>query len=105
MKYKLLNGLLLTAIAAALAPAAVATTWYVNGVTGSDGNNCMSTTTPCKTIGHAISLAPSGDSIIVAPATYTENLTIGKSLTILGPGSSTTIMLERQRHSRLLSVT
>ena len=65
MKYKLLMALLLTAMADALAPAAVATTWYVNGVTGSNSNNCMSPTAACKTIGHAISLAASGDSIMV----------------------------------------
>ena len=51
MKYKLFSTLLFAAMAAALAPAAAATTWYVNGVTGSDNNNCLSPTTACKTIG------------------------------------------------------
>jgi hypothetical protein len=69
---------------AAVPTALASTTWYVNGVSGSNSNNCKSPTTPCKTIGHAISLAVSGDSIIVAAATYKERLTIGKSLTILG---------------------
>ena len=92
MKYKLLNALLLTAMAAALAPAAVATTWYVDGVSGSDGNNCTSATTACKTIGHAIEAAVSADSIIVAPAIYTEGLFINKSLTILGSDATTTIV-------------
>jgi hypothetical protein len=56
MKYRLM----LSALLLALAPAALASnTWYVNGVTGSDSNNCMSPTTACKTIGHAISLASS----------------------------------------------
>ena len=45
-------------------PMAWAGTWYVNGVGGGDGNSCMSSETACKTIGHAISLASSGDSII-----------------------------------------
>ena len=57
----------------ALTPIASATTWYVNGVSGNDTNNCTSTTTACKTIGHAISLAASGDTIKVAAATYMEN--------------------------------
>jgi hypothetical protein len=92
MKYKLLTALLLTAMAEALVPAAFATTWYVNGVTGSNIDNCMSPTTACKTIGHAISLAASGDTIVVSPATYTENLTIGKSLNIIGSVASTTII-------------
>jgi hypothetical protein len=70
----------------------MAATWYVDGVTGSDTNNCLSTTTACKTIGHAISLAASGDTVKVAAATYTENLSIGISLNILGAGASTTII-------------
>jgi hypothetical protein len=77
-----------------LVPAAGAsTTWYVDGVSGSDVNNCISPETACKTIGHAISLASSGDSIIVAPATYTEkNLGIAISLNIIGSGARTTII-------------
>jgi len=67
-------------------------TWYVNGVNGSDTNNCLAAQTACKTIGHAISLASSGDSVIVAAATYTENLTIGINLTLLGSGDTTTII-------------
>src|SRR5215471_565848 len=76
----------------ALAQFATATTWYVNGVTGSDTNNCKSATTACKTIGHAISLAASGNSIIVAAATYKENLTIGVNLNVNGSGAATTII-------------
>jgi hypothetical protein len=88
MNYKLLTALLLTALVRPV----VASTWYVNGVTGSNSNNCTSPTTACKTIKHAISLAASGDSILAGSATYTENLTIGKSLTIIGSGASTTII-------------
>jgi hypothetical protein len=78
----------------ALASTALAgTTWYVNGVSGSDGNNCLSSTAACKTIGHAISLASSGDSVRVAAATYSyQNLSISISLVILGSGASTTII-------------
>lgn len=46
-----------------LTPAALGSTWYVNGLSGSDSNNCDSPTTPCKTIGRAISLAASGDTM------------------------------------------
>src|SRR6266581_1423473 len=88
MKHKLTTALLL----ALCVPIASATTWYVNGVSGSNSNNCKSPTTACKTIGHAISLAVSGDSIIVAHAIYAENLTIGKNMTILGSGAATTII-------------
>ena len=68
------------------------TTLYVNGASGSDTNNCMSVQTTCKTIGHAISVASSGDSIRVAAATYTEHLAIGFSLNLIGSGASTTII-------------
>jgi hypothetical protein len=64
----------------------------VNGVSGSNSNSCTSPTTACKTIKRAISLALSGDSIRVAAATYTENLTIGFSLNIIGSGASRTII-------------
>jgi hypothetical protein len=93
MKDKLLTSFLFAAVFLALGSTALATTtWYVNGVSGSDSNNCLSATSACKTIGHTISLAASGDSIMVAAATYTENLTIGFSLKIVGSGATTTII-------------
>ena len=45
----MLNGLLF--LAPCLAPTALAsTTWYVDGVNGSDSNNCLAADTACKTI-------------------------------------------------------
>jgi hypothetical protein len=90
MKYRLM----LSALFLALTPAALASnTWYVNGVAGSDSNDCKSATTACKTIGHAISLASSGDTIMVAAATYTENPNTGLLiLNFVGAGASTTII-------------
>jgi hypothetical protein len=78
----------------ALAPVAQAnTTWYVNGVTGNDSNDCKSRTTACKTIGHAIVLASSGDSVKVAAATYNENmLNFLTSLNVTGAGAARTII-------------
>jgi len=61
-------------------------TWYVNGADGSDKNSCKSRHHACKTIGHAVSLASWGDSILIAAATYPENLIIGVSLSIVGSG-------------------
>src|SRR5262249_44971578 len=80
--------LLLTQAPIALA----ATTWYVNGVNGSDSHNCESPLTACKTIGHAISLAASGDAVTIAAATYIENVTIPVSLTVTGSGAGGTII-------------
>jgi len=90
MKLSLLFGSVLFLALGQIALAS--TTWYVDGVSGSDGNDCKSTTAACKTIGHAISLASSGDLISVAAATYTENLTIPFSLKIIGAGAATTIL-------------
>jgi len=87
------TNLVLIMLSVILAPAAGAsTTWYVDGVNGNDANHCQATHAACKTIGHAISLASSGDTIIVAPAIYTENLTINFSLNLIGSGARTTIL-------------
>jgi hypothetical protein len=72
--------------------ALASTVWYVDGVNGDDLNNCKSAQTACATIGHAISLASSGDSVMVAAATYTENLLIRVSLKITGSGAASTII-------------
>ena len=95
MKHKLtISTLLLLALFLTLAPTIMASTatWYVNGVRGNDSNNCKSPTAACKTIGHAIVLALSGDTVTVAAATYSENLTISRSLKITGSGARTTII-------------
>jgi hypothetical protein len=75
------------------APSALAsTTWYVNGLKGSDSNTCLASQAPCKTIGHAISKSASRDSIVIASATYAEHITIASNLNLIGSGASTTII-------------
>lgn len=93
MKSRMLFSLPAAVLSLALAPGALASTiWYVNGINGSDSDPCTTPTSACKTIGHAISLAVSGDSIVVAAATYSENLTITSSLTLIGSSAATTII-------------
>jgi len=93
MKATLLASFLFAAVLVALTSTAIAsTTWYVNGASGSNSNACTSLTAACKTVGQAISLAASGDSIRVAAATYPEHLTISISLNVLGSGAKTTIL-------------
>jgi len=75
-----------------MAPPALAATWYVNGRSGSDSNNCQSAQTACRTIGFAISRASSGDSILIASSTYSENLSITSNLTLTGSGAQSTII-------------
>jgi len=71
-------------------PSAIASTnWYVSKLSGNDSNNCMSPETACKTIGHTISLASSGDSVMVAAGAYGENLSIDKVLKVVGSGAKT----------------
>lgn len=92
MKQRLITTLLQMAVCTLGLNALASTTRYVNGVSGSDSNNCTLPTTPCKTIGRAISLAASGDTVTVAAATYTENLTINIIVKVIGSGASTTII-------------
>jgi predicted outer membrane repeat protein len=75
-----------------LSSPALASTWYVNGVNGDDGNDCKTKATACASIGHAISLAASGDTIQIAAATYQENLGIPFNLTLNGTKAANTII-------------
>ena|SRR5579871_5626361 len=82
-----------------------ATTWYVNGKSGNDGNDCKSAQTACKSIGHAIALASSGDTIMVAASTYRENLFIGSGITlsIIGDAATTT-RIDGGQNNRVLAI-
>ena len=85
--------LFLLALLLSLAPAALASTWYVDGNNGDDANDCKSPANACGSIGHAISLTASGDTIKIAAANYQENdLAIPISLKIIGAGAATTIL-------------
>src|SRR6516165_5904255 len=84
--------LLLIALCLAVAPSAMAATWYVDGNNGDDGNDCKTPQTACATIGHVILLAASGDTIKIAAATYQENLSIPFKLTLTGAKAATTIV-------------
>jgi predicted outer membrane repeat protein len=76
--------------------------WYVGGVRGSNQNDCKSPKRACKTIGHAMSLTSPGDSIIVAAATYPENLNVRHSMQIIGAGAARTIVDARHLASAFL---
>src|SRR5574337_115401 len=74
-------------------PVQAAGTWYVAPPsTGSDGNDCLTPSTPCGTINGAIGKAASGDTIKVAVGTYSgtgnQVVWIDRSVTLLGGWSA-----------------
>jgi hypothetical protein len=93
--------LLVIALLLAAPMARASATWYVDAANGNDTNDCQSPASACRTIGHAISLASSGDSIVLAAATYAENLTLKFSINIFGSSATTTI-IDGGRHSSVL---
>lgn len=76
----------------ALAPATLASNWFVDGVNGNDNNSCRSRQHACKTISNAIFLTLPGDSIFVASATYHESVLVPYNLNFIGSDAKTTIL-------------
>lgn len=66
--------------------------WYV-APSGTNTNDCRSSTTACRTIGGAVAKAASGDTITIAAGTYIEQLTImDTTLHLVGAGAAATII-------------
>jgi len=84
----LITVLLISIITIAIPVSAVATTWYVDGTLGDDTVDQGTGTglDAFATIQYAIddTDVADGDTIIVATGTYTENIVVDKSLTLLG---------------------
>ena len=72
---------------------ALATTWYVNGTSGSDSNSGKSQSSAKRTIQAAINSSSAGDTILVAPGTYAPITTDNKAITIKSTaGTSDTVI-------------
>jgi hypothetical protein len=69
-----------------------ATTWYVDGATGSDLNDCLTPATACETINAAIGLAVDGDTIQIAAGVYAESIDLAQGLFLVGAGPLNTIL-------------
>jgi len=69
-----------------------ATTWYVDGATGSDLNDCFTPATACETINAAIGLAVAGDTIQVAAGVYLESIDLAQGLLVVGASPLNTIL-------------
>ena len=65
--------------------------WYVDP-DGSDGNDCLTWETACRTIASAVNRAGSGDTILLATGVFTRGATITKTLTLHGAGPDRTIV-------------
>ena len=76
------GGRLLVLTCVSILPATGAT-WCVNAAASS---GCQAT------IGAAISAAAANDTVLVAPGTYAESVTIGKPLSLIGTDASKTII-------------
>ncbi len=48
--------------------------WYVNSKTGSDANDGRGSGTAFKTLAHAVEVATAGDTILIAPGAYDQDL-------------------------------
>ena len=62
-------------------------TWYVSP-TGDDLDDCLTPSTPCRTIGEALTRASSGDTVQVASGLYNETIVVSKSVAVIGNGVS-----------------
>ena len=48
--------------------------WYVSSKHGNDTHDGRSTLTAFKTLSHAVAVAKAGDTIVIAPGAYDQNL-------------------------------
>jgi hypothetical protein len=48
--------------------------WYVNSTTGSDANDGRGSGTAFKTLAHAVEVAKAGDTILITPGAYDQDL-------------------------------
>ncbi|MCB0149420.1 MAG: cadherin-like beta sandwich domain-containing protein, partial [Caldilineaceae bacterium] len=84
------NGIVTKSYVLTITRAAPVSPWYVQP-DGDNTNPCTAfgTEYACQTIAGAMAKALNGDTIYIAGATYTESLTVAKSLTFIGVNTPT----------------
>ena len=48
--------------------------WYVNSTTGNDAHDGRTSGTAFKSLAHAVDAAKAGDTILIAPGAYDQDL-------------------------------
>jgi uncharacterized protein DUF1565 len=70
------SGLTLSLPRSDLAPCSRAMIWYVNSTTGSDANDGRTPQTAFKMLARAVDAAKAGDTVLLAPGAYDQNLPV-----------------------------
>jgi parallel beta-helix repeat protein len=75
------------ALVVGTSPASASPSDLYVATTGTDSGSCTTQTSPCLTIGYAVSQASAGDNIYVAAGTYAESVSIDEPLNLYGAQS------------------
>ena len=101
----ILRQILMAAISAFFAlPITAATTWYVNGTSGSDSYTGTSESSAKATIQAAIDLAIDGDTILVAPGAYAPISTENKEIAIRSTSGAASTIIDGGNVRRCVTV-
>ena len=88
----LLSGILMLVVCAA-SPALAQTTWVVDDDGRATATDCNARAHAFKSVQEAVNAAAPGDTILICPGTYDEQVVVTKSnLTIRGAGAGLTVL-------------
>ncbi|MCP4633466.1 MAG: T9SS type A sorting domain-containing protein [candidate division Zixibacteria bacterium] len=92
---KVATFILIIAIAIGVNTAYSQETWYID-INGSDSSGDGSLINPFGTIQYGINISSTGDSIVVMPGTYYEQLDVEKSLSLLSSSGKDSTIIDAQ---------
>jgi hypothetical protein len=76
---------------------------YVDPAGSNAGNDCDDSGSPCLTVQYAVDQACNGETVNVAAGTYTEQVTIGQSVSLAGAGAGSTTIVAPAAASRVIT--